>query len=190
MTSDSRPPESPADLLATVYNSLRELARKQIAAERPDHTLQATALVHEVYLKLSADTPGRWKDSAHFFHVAAEAMRRALVDHARARTRLKRGGVRKRIPLIEAASVASLAEQTDPEDVLALDAALTKLDAVNPEAAAIVKLRFYAGLTVEGTAEALSISPRTVKRKWAYARAWLFTELTGKKGEICKYSDS
>ena len=110
-------------------------------------------------------------------------MRRALVDHARARTRVKRGGIRKRVPLIDAASVASLAEGTDPEDVLALDAAVTKLEAANPEAAAVVRLRFYAGLTVEQTAEALSSSPRTVKRKWMYARAWLFTELTSKKGE-------
>jgi len=173
-------PASPAELLEAVYEALRELARKQLAAERPDHTLQATALVHEVYLKLAADTPGRWKDSAHFYHVAAEAMRRALVDHARARARLKRGGVRKRVPLIETVSVATLAEGTDPEDVLALDAAMTKLEASNPEAAAVVRLRFYAGLTVEQTADALSASPRTVKRKWMYARAWLFTELTGK----------
>jgi RNA polymerase sigma factor (TIGR02999 family) len=178
MTTNLPISDSPAELLAAVYEALRELARKRLAAERPDHTLQATALVHEVYLKLAADTPGRWKDSAHFFHVAAEAMRRALVDHARARRRLKRGGIRRRVPLIEASSVASLAEGADPEDVLALDAAMVKLEAANPQAAAVVRLRFYAGLTVEQTAEALSTSPRTVKRKWMYARAWLITELT------------
>lgn len=173
----------PEDQLLAVYDALRELAGKRLAAERPDHTLQATALVHEVYLKLAAEAPGRWKDSAHFFNVAAEAMRRALVDHARTRSRLKRGGVRKRVPLTETVSVASLADDTDPDDVLALDAAVSKLDSVNPEAAAVVRLRFYAGLTVEQTAEAMSTSPRTVKRKWMYARAWLFTELTASTAE-------
>jgi RNA polymerase sigma factor (TIGR02999 family) len=164
--------------MPVVYEALRQLARQRLATERPGHTLQATALVHDVYIKLAGEPPERWNDTAHFYHAAAEAMQRALVDHARSRARLKRGGVRKRVPLTETLSVASLTDDTDPDAVLALDAAVNKLQSVSPEAAAVVRLRFYAGLTVEQTAEAMSISPRTVKRKWMYARAWLFAELT------------
>ena len=168
----------PPDLLGTVYADLRKLAARRLSAEHPGHTLQATALVHEVYLRLGAGSSSRWADPAHFFHAAAEAMRRMLVDHARARRRAKRGGGAARVPLTETMNVASLAEGVDPDDVLALDAAVTRLEAVNPEAASVVRLRFYAGLSVEDTAEALHTSPRTVKRKWAYARAWLYRELT------------
>lgn len=169
----------PPDLVAGIYEALRELAAKRLLAERPDHTLQATALVHEVYLKLAGESPARWVDAEHFYNAAAEAMRRALVDHARGRARHKRGGKRlARVPLTEAISVATLAHVADPEDVLALDTAVTKLERISPEAGAVVRMRFYAGLTVEQTAEALKSSPRTVKRKWVYARAWLYRELT------------
>jgi RNA polymerase sigma factor (TIGR02999 family) len=151
-----------------------------MASERPGHTLSATALVHDVYLKLAATAPDRWADAAHFYAAAAEAMRHLLVDHARARLAAKRGSGAAARPLTEAlASVATVAESADPDQVLALDHAVTRLDAVSPDAAAVVRLRFYAGLSVEATAAALALSPATVKRKWAYARAWLFPELSG-----------
>jgi RNA polymerase sigma factor (TIGR02999 family) len=178
MSSDLREPDAPADLLA-VYDALRELAAQRLAAERPDHTLQATALVHEVYLKLAGEDPGRWKDSGHFFHAAAEAMRRTLVDYARARARLKRGGNGlTRVPLTEAVSVATLAEGADPEEVLSLDAAVSKLERISPDVVAVIRLRFYGGLTVAQTAEALNVSMRTVNRKWLAGQAWLYREMT------------
>ena len=166
------------DPLAAVYDALRRLAEQRLAAERPGHTLQATALVHDVYLKLAGEDPARWADPAHFFNAAAEAMRRLLIDHARGRDRAKRGGGVRRVPLTEATDVATLAESADPADVLALDAAVAQLDAVSPEAAAVVRLRFYAGLSVEQAAAALNTSPRSVARHWVYARAWLRRELS------------
>ena len=184
MDAEAREPFPPADLIA-VYDALRELAAKRLAAERPDHTLQATALVHEVYLKLAGEDPGRWKDTTHFFYAASEAMRRTLVDYARARARLKRrGSGLTRVPLTEAISVATLAEESDPEDVLALDAAVSKLEKISKEAVEVIRLRFYGGLTVEQTAQALNMSTRTVIRKWLYAQAWLFRELTTGQNDL------
>jgi RNA polymerase sigma factor (TIGR02999 family) len=168
----------PTDPLPAVYDALRKLAEQRLAAERAGHTLQATALVHDVYLKLAGESPERWNDTAHFFNAASEAMRRVLVDHARARQRLKRDGGGKRVPLTETMDVATLAEATDPDDVLALDRAVTLLEELSPEAGAVVRLRFYAGLSVEQTAESLALSISTVKRKWNYARVWLLRELT------------
>lgn len=158
-------------LLPAVYNQLRELARQRLALESADHTLQATALVHEVYLRLG----GRLKfvDKSHFFHTAAEAMRRILVEHARAKGRIKRGCGAKPVPI----NVLDLAATPDFEEIVAFDDAICRLNEQTPSAAAVVRLRFYAGLSVDETAEALAISPRTVDREWSYARAWLYRVL-------------
>jgi RNA polymerase sigma factor (TIGR02999 family) len=181
MTTDSRSPKPPNNLLSEVYDALRELAAKRLASERPGHTLQATALVHDVYLKLAGESPDRWADKTHFFHAAAEVMRRVLIDHARARAQLKRGGSgQNRVHFSEALNVATLADSADPDDVLALDEAMARLEAINPEAGKVVRLRFYGGLTVDQTAEAAGISPRTVKRQWTFARAWLFRQLSSR----------
>ena len=162
-----------AQLFPLVYAELRNLARQRMADERAGHTLQATALVHEVYLKLLSGESAPWASRKQFFFAAAEAMRQILIDHARARAGLKRGGGRKRVPL----SVLDLATDEQPPQILALDEAVSRLEKVSPDVAAVVRLRFYAGLTVEETAEALGISPRTLKREWTYARARLFREL-------------
>ena len=172
-------------LLPLVYEQLRELARRRMAGERRGHTLQATALVHEAYLRLLSHPGGSvWTSRGHFFHAAAEAMRRLLIDHARARASLKRGGhddgqphdrPRSRM----AFSVLDLAadEEHDPAEILALDEAISRLEQDEPHLGAVVRLRFYAGLSVEETAEALGVSARTVKRDWTFARAWLFRRL-------------
>lgn len=159
------------ELLPAVYNQLRELARQRLALESVDHTLQATALVHEVYLRLG----GRLKfaDKSHFFRTAAEAMRRILIEHARAKGRVKRGCGAKPLPI----NVLDLAATPDFEEILAFDDAICRLEEQTPSAAAVVRLRFYAGLSVNETAEALGVSPRTVDREWSYARAWLYRVL-------------
>jgi RNA polymerase sigma factor (TIGR02999 family) len=161
-----------------VYDSLRKLAHHRLACERAGHTLQATALVHEVFLKLKQESPGEWSDVAHYYNVAANAMRQILIDHARSRDRVKRGEGRVRVPLTEVMDVATLADDVAPADILALDQAVTDLEHVNASAAAVVRLRFYAGLTVAETAKSLGIGERTVKEKWAYAKAWLFDRLS------------
>jgi len=168
-------PHAAEALLPLVYDQLRELARHRMSEERAGHTLQATALVHEAYLRLVGDRPAGWAGRAHFFHAAAEAMRRILIEHARSRGRVKRGGgaERQRVPL----SVVDLAAENDAGEILDLDEAICRLDLQSPDVAAVVRLRFYAGLTIEETAEALGISPQSVKRDWAYARAWLFHQL-------------
>lgn len=165
----------PDELTRQVYDQLRIIAQAKLASQAPGHTLQATALVHEVFLKfrehptLLASEPGR------FFQIAAQAMRQILVDHARARGRIKRGGGVRR----EFADVAELADGQNVEEIVALDEAISRLELAEPQSAQVVKLRFFAGLTVEETAQALAISERTVKRKWQYARAWLFRALEG-----------
>jgi RNA polymerase sigma factor (TIGR02999 family) len=169
--------QAAADLLPLVYDELRKLAAARLAAENPGQTLQATALVHEAYLRLVGPADGaNWDHRGHFFAAAAEAMRRILVDAARRRARLKRGGGRARVDL------EGVAAGADPEcdaDLLDLDAALTRLEAVHPEAAAVVKLRHFTGLSAEEAAAALGVSKRTADRDWAFARAWLFKELGG-----------
>src|SRR5687768_15483762 len=162
-----------AELFPLVYAELRNLARQRMANERAGHTLQATALVHEVYLKLLGSERAQWANRKQFFFAAAEAMRQILIDHARARGGLKRGGGKKRVPL----NVLDLDTDEQIPQILALDEAISRLERVSPDVAAVVRLRFYAGLSVEETAEALGISPRTVKREWTYARARLFREL-------------
>jgi RNA polymerase sigma factor (TIGR02999 family) len=158
-----------ARLVPLVYAELRAIAGAQLRRERPDHSLQATALVHEAYLRLFGLSQPSWNDRRHFFNAAAEAMRHVLIDHARKRRRAKRGGEQTRVPL----SSVNLALDHDPGDLLALDDAIERLERQDPRAAEVIRLRFFAGLSVEETATALEVSPRTVKREWAYARAWL-----------------
>lgn len=162
------------ELLAVVYDELRNVARHQLSSERSDHTLQPTALVHEAYLKLSGLDRMQWHNRAQFFAVAARAMRRVLVDHALARRAVKRGGGQTPAPLEEAAFVAS----GDGEQIIALHEALSDLERAEPRLARVVECRYFAGLNVEETAEALEISTATVKRDWAVARAWLHRELS------------
>lgn len=162
-------------LLPLVYQELRRLARGRMSQERSDHTLQATALVHEAYLRLVGDAEPRWDGRGHFFAAAAEAMRRILIDHARSKNAVKRGGQCERIELDCAAAEASSPE--DFFDVLALDDALTKLAAQAPAKAELVKLRYFAGLSLEEAAQAMGISERTAKRYWVTAKGWLFQEL-------------
>lgn len=162
-----------AELLPLVYDELRALAAAQLGHERKNHTLQATALVHEAWIKLSGLDAAMIREHGHFLALAGTAMRRILVNHAAARNAQKRGGDRGRTTLFEAASVFD--ERAD--DILDLDEALTRLAAAEPEKARIVELRFFAGLSSEETAEALSISTRSVERGWRFARAWLAREL-------------
>ena len=161
------------ELLPLVYEQLRDLARYRMADERAGHTLQATALVHEAYLRLVGDRDVPWSGRAHFFAAAAEAMRRILIDHARAHGGPKRGNGRRRVPL----NVVDLAAPDQSTEILSLDEALSRLEGVSADLAQVVRFRFYAGLSVAETAEALSVTPRTVERRWAAARAWLFREL-------------
>jgi RNA polymerase sigma factor (TIGR02999 family) len=165
-----------ADLLPLVYEELRRLARQKMGQERAGHTLQATALVHEAYVRLVAGNTARnWQGRWHFFAAAAEAMRRILVDQARRRGRAKRGGrdARQRIDLEK----LELTVNEPPQELLAVDEGLTKLAEQHPEKAQLVKLRYFAGLSIEEAAEAMNISVATANRHWAYARAWLFRHL-------------
>jgi RNA polymerase sigma factor (TIGR02999 family) len=162
-------PQAAERLLPLVYEQLRAIARRNMQQERAEHTLQATALVHEAYLRLVGDHNIEWDSRGHFYVAAAEAMRRILIEHARSRGRVKRGGERRRVPL----TVVDLAAEDDGDQIMAVDEAFRRLEEVDPDAAKVVRLRFYAGLSVEETAAALGISPRSVAREWAYARAWL-----------------
>ncbi len=164
-------------LLPLVYEQLRAIARQRMAQERAGHTLQATALVHEAYLRLVGGQQVPWMNRAHFYLAAAEAMRRILIEHARKRDRLKRGGDRRRVPV----SVADLAAEQDSEEILAVDEAVRRLEETDAQAAKVVQLRFFAGLSVDETARALDLSPRTIAREWAYARAWLHNALIGEE---------
>ncbi|MBI1853049.1 MAG: sigma-70 family RNA polymerase sigma factor [Planctomycetes bacterium] len=162
-------------LLPVVYDELRGLARRQMAAERSNHTLQPTALVHEAYVKLvGADAPVKWEGRAHFFRAAAQAMRRILVDWARGVAAEKRGGDQVRTPLDDVD--VAIAPQSD--DLLALDEALTKLEQNDSRMADVVKLRYFAGLSLDETALALGVTIRTVTRDWTAARAWLLREIS------------
>jgi RNA polymerase sigma factor (TIGR02999 family) len=162
-------------LFPLVYDALRDLARRELRRERPDHTLSATALVHEAYLKLVQLERIDWKGRAHFFGVCAPVMRQVLISHARSRNAAKRGAGAAKLPLSDAMAVA----EERPEELLALDEALARLEALSPRQARVVEARFFAGLSVEETAAALGISPATVKREWTAARAWLNRELAG-----------
>jgi RNA polymerase sigma factor (TIGR02999 family) len=166
-------PDRSAALLPLVYAALRKLARAKMARERPGHTLQPTALVHEAYLRLEKDGAVRWDGRGHFFAAAAEAMRRILVERARRARTAKRGGHLERTPYDEAA----ISDAVRDEKLLALDAALEKLERRQARQAQVVKLRYFAGLTIEETARAAGVSPATVKLDWSLARAWLEREM-------------
>ena len=166
---------APAQLLPLVYEELRKLARDRMSRENAGQTLQATALVHEAYLRLvDVDEPQRWQGRGHFFAAAAEAMRRILIDNARRRKAHKRGNGWQRQEL------EAVAAPEPDDELLALDEALQKLSSIEPAKAKLVELRYFAGLTGEQAAEVLGISPTTADRHWAYARAWLQTEIRGR----------
>jgi len=170
-------PAAASDLLPLVYDELRRLAAAKLAQENPGQTLQPTALVHEAFLRLmGGDQGANWQHRGHFFAAAAEAMRRILVENARRKKRLRHGGGRHRVELTE----VELADQHRTDSLLALDVALERLAAVEPEVAKVVELRYFAGLTAEQAAEALGISLRTAKRHWAFAKAWLYQQLREK----------
>jgi RNA polymerase sigma factor (TIGR02999 family) len=163
-------------LLPAVYEELRQLAAQKLAREKPGQTLQATALVHEAYLRLAGEQGRAWRGRTHFFAAAAEAMRRILIDNARRKKGLKHGGGRRRIDLDLAARID---DETAPVDeLLALDEAMRKLEAKDKVKAELVKLRFFAGLTIEQAAEVLGISHATAERYWDYARSWLRVEIS------------
>jgi RNA polymerase sigma factor (TIGR02999 family) len=164
-------PHAAGQLLPLVYEELRKLAAQRLAQEKPGQTLQATALVHEAYLRLvGADPQKPWDNSRHFFAAAAEAMRRILIDRARHRQTRKAGGGRRRLDL---ADVEPALEEEEGERLLALDTALRQLETEDPRKAELVKLRFFAGLTAEQAAAVLGVSTSTVEKDWAYARSWL-----------------
>jgi RNA polymerase sigma factor (TIGR02999 family) len=172
-------PKAAEQLLPLVYDELRQLAAQKLAREQPGQTLQATALVHEAYLRLVGGEPdAHWNSRGHFIAAAAEAMRRILVENARRKQTEKRGGKRKRIDLSQAEPL----DQADPDALLDLDELLTLLAGEDPEAAEVAKLRIFAGLSVEQAAQALSTSRASAYRQWTYARAWLHARLGGGSG--------
>ena len=162
-------------LMPLVYTELRRLARHYMSRERPGHTLQTTALVNEAYLRLVEQEGMRWENRAHFFGIAAHLMRQILVDHARSRQAAKRGGAQVRLSLGEVDRIASRPDV----DLIALDEALGRLEAIDPQKSRIVELRYFGGLGIEETAEVIGVSPATVKREWSMARAWLRSEVGG-----------
>jgi RNA polymerase sigma factor (TIGR02999 family) len=165
--------EALAKLMPLIYDELRRLAARYLRHERPDHTLQPTALVHEVYLRLINQSRVQWQSRAHFFGIAAQAMRRILVDHARRHHAAKRGGLQPRLSLDEAVRVSA----AHSADLIALDDALSRLAAIDAQQSRIVELRFFGGLTVAETAAVIGASPPTVKRHWTVAKAWLYREI-------------
>jgi len=169
--------ENAADeLMPIVYNRLRRLAQQMMGSEKPGQTLQATALVHEAYLRLLGDgqEATSWQDRRHFYAAAAQAMRRILVERARRYSRIKHGGGRKRLALDDVEAVID----SESVDLLAVDESLRRLEKEDARAAQVVMLRYFAGLSVEDTAQALEIAPRTVHRDWTYAKAWLMEEMS------------
>jgi RNA polymerase sigma factor (TIGR02999 family) len=160
-------------LVPHIHHELRKLAAGYLRRERPDHTLQPTALVNEAFLKLIDQRAVKWQNRAHFFGIAAQAMRRILVDHARTHAADKRGGGVRKVSLDDANVIGPMVDV----DLLALDEALTRLAAIDPQQSRIVELRFFGGLTVDETAEVMRISPATIGREWRIAKAWLFAEL-------------
>jgi RNA polymerase sigma factor (TIGR02999 family) len=178
---DQGDPHAAEQLLPLVYEELRQLAAQRLAGEKPGQTLQATALVHEAYLRLvDVDKAQHWNSRGHFFAAAAEAMRRILVEGARRKARAKHGGGRQRVPL----DGLELAVELPVEDLLALDEALTTLAAREPQVGRLVQLHCFAGLSIERAAEVLNVSARTAYRDWAFARAWLYRVLRGSEPPV------
>jgi RNA polymerase sigma factor (TIGR02999 family) len=169
----AKDPTAAAQLLPIVYEELRKLARTKMSNELPSHTLQATALVHEAYLRLVGNDRTAWANRAHFFSAAAEAMRRILIDHARRRRAVRHGGGKEHVPLED----LPIAAPADEDELLAVHDALEKLAVHDAQKAELVKLKYFAGLTTDEAAEVLGLSQPTAKRHWAYARAWLFREI-------------
>ena len=167
-------PSARDKLFPLVHAELRRIARRQMSHERPGHTLQATALVNEAYLKLAGQEGFEWQNRAHFFGVCAQVMRHILIDHARAHARDKRGGGAVQVSLEEAVVIIG----EPPEHLLALDEALKTLERVDPQKGKLVELRYFGGLSIEETAEVLNISPRTVRREWRRSKAWLYRMIT------------
>jgi len=165
-------------LVPVVYGELRRLADNYMRRERVDHTLQATALVHEAYLKLVEQRSVNWQGRAHFFGVAAQLMRRILIDHARGHVRQKRGGEQKKVSLDE----AFVFVERQADELVAVDDSLDRLAKIDPRQARVVELRFFGGLSVEEAAEVLGVSPKTVKRDWSVAKAWLYADLKERHG--------
>jgi len=165
-------------LIPVVYDELRRLAGSYMRRERVDHTLQATALVNEAYLKLIEQRAVNWQSRAHFFGVSAQLMRRILIDHARGHTREKRGGEQKKVSLDE----AFVFSEKQADELLAVDDSLNLLTKIDPRQARVVELRFFGGLSVEEAAEVLGVSPKTVKRDWSVAKAWLYADLKERHG--------
>ncbi len=165
-------------LMPLVYEELHRIASRYLSHERSNHTLQSTALVHEAYVKLVDQRRVDWQNRSQFFGLAAQAMRRILVDHARSRGRQKRGADAPRLGL-DVVDPAAAPGAVDPADAIALDGALQKLETIDPAQARIVELRFFGGLTVEETADVMATSPSTIKREWTIAKAWLYRELSG-----------
>jgi RNA polymerase sigma factor (TIGR02999 family) len=166
-------PKAAEELLPLVYEELRKLAASKLASQSPDQTLQPTALVHEVYLRLLGDGSHSWQDRRHFFAAAAEAMRHLLVNRARRKSAVRHGGGLRRVDLDNVV----VATKTTDDNILLISEALEMLAAHDADAAELVKLRFFAGMTFRQAAEVLGLSERTAKRSWAYARAWLFKEI-------------
>jgi len=168
-------PRAGEQLLPLVYNELRKLAAQKMAQENPGQTLQATALVHEAYLRLVGSNPRDWNNRRHFFAVAAESMRRILIENARRKQRLCHGGDWQKVELND----ADLAVETPADELLVINEALDELAEADPNAAELVKLRYFAGMTVEEAADILEIPHRTAYRNWAYAKAWLYRRNAG-----------
>lgn len=184
---ESGDPVAAEELLPLVYAELRQLAARRLHLEKPGQTLEATALVHEAFVRLVGGDPGQqWENRAHFFGAAAEAMRRILVEAARRRASQKRGGGARRIELRDSPGPDNAADQVD---LLALHEALERLETEYPEKARLVKLRYFAGLSLEDTADTLGVSRATAQRNWAFARAWLFGQLNGPIPDGKKNSD-
>ena len=167
-----------SQLIPVVYDELRRLAGSYMRRERVDHTLQATALVHEAYLKLVEQRSVDWQSRAHFFGVAAQLMRRILIDHARGHSREKRGGDDKKVSLDE----AFIFSEQKADELLAVDDSLNQLAKIDPRQAKTVEMRFFGGLSIEEAAEVLGVSPKTVKRDWSVAKAWLYADLKERYG--------
>lgn len=163
------------ELLPVVYDELRVLARRAFATERPGHTLQPTALVHEAYIRLVGGAEVKWQDRTHFFRTAAQAMRHILIDSARRKATEKHGAGK----VLEMINIEGVSADSRPDDLLALDECLERLEGIDRRMADVVKLRYFAGLSVEDTASALGVTSRTVRRDWVAAKAWLFKEVTG-----------